>query len=207
MHGGIDGAVRHWEGSPAVRGRLEAIGRSSSSLVLFLEHVPQTLAAFLDGRRDAAPLPWVEESLARGAAFLRSRGLVHFDAHFHNVLTDGQALYFADFGLALSADFELSAAEAEFLSGHLAYDRGHTSRHVLRHHLLAVPDATAGYEEFLQRWIAGTRPEGVRPELAALLDRHAPVAAVMNEFRRRMLTGTKLTPFPAAELELALTPA
>ncbi|GAA3413991.1 hypothetical protein GCM10018952_32830 [Streptosporangium vulgare] len=39
--GGLEGAVAHWEGSPAVRDRLEAIGRSSCSLVLFLEHVPQ----------------------------------------------------------------------------------------------------------------------------------------------------------------------
>ncbi|MCW2874281.1 MAG: hypothetical protein JWL99_5601, partial [Streptomyces oryziradicis] len=30
--GGIDGAVVHWDDSPAVRERLEAIGRSSSSL-------------------------------------------------------------------------------------------------------------------------------------------------------------------------------
>lgn len=128
--GGIDGAVVHWEGSSAVRERLEAIGRSSSSLVLFLEHVPQTLADWLHDYRTAAPeggegspYPWVEEALARGSAFMSSRGLVHFDAHFANVLTDGQLLYFADFGLALSSDFELSAAEAEFLSDHLVYDR------------------------------------------------------------------------------------
>jgi len=31
--GGVDGAVANWEGSPAVRERLEAVGRSSSSLV------------------------------------------------------------------------------------------------------------------------------------------------------------------------------
>ncbi|MGN5637018.1 protein kinase family protein, partial [Streptomyces sp. AC154] len=48
--GGIDGAVAHWEGSSAVRHRLEAIGGSSASLVLFLEQVPQTLAAWLGER-------------------------------------------------------------------------------------------------------------------------------------------------------------
>lgn len=51
--GGIEGAVTHWEGSPAVRRRLEAIGRSSASLVLFLEHVPQTLGAWLSTIRDS----------------------------------------------------------------------------------------------------------------------------------------------------------
>lgn len=50
--GGIDGAVAHWEGSQAVRKRLEAIGRSAHSLVLFLEHVPQTLGAWLNEHRE-----------------------------------------------------------------------------------------------------------------------------------------------------------
>lgn len=117
--GGLEGAVAHWEGSPAVRRRLEAIGRSSSSLVLFLEYLPHTLAGWLDDRREAAapesgdgsPYPWVEEALARGTAFMSSRGLIHFDAHFANILTDGRRLYFADFGLALSSRFDLSADE------------------------------------------------------------------------------------------------
>jgi hypothetical protein len=96
--GSIDGAVAHWEGSQAVRERLEAIGRSSSSLVVFLEHVPQTLAAWLSGHRDAAsgdgsPYLRVDEALARGTSFMSSHGLVHFDAHFRNILTDGQLLY------------------------------------------------------------------------------------------------------------------
>lgn len=45
--GGLDGAVAHWEGSAAVRDRLQALRDSPSRLVLFLEHVPQTLSAWL----------------------------------------------------------------------------------------------------------------------------------------------------------------
>ncbi|MEU6224760.1 protein kinase family protein [Streptomyces sp. NPDC047042] len=205
--GGIDGAVAHWEGSAAVRERLEAIGRSSSSLVLFLEHVPQTLADWLNDYRTPAPeggedspYPWVEEALARGSAFMSSRGLVHFDAHFANVLTDGQLLYFADFGLALSSHFELSAAEAEFLSDHLVYDRHYTASHLLHHHL---PDGLLGgmeHEAFLREWINGHQPAGVPREIAAIIDRHARAAAIMGEFTRRLLNESKLTPFPAAEI-------
>ncbi|MDX3455567.1 protein kinase family protein [Streptomyces sp. ME02-8801-2C] len=205
--GGIDGAVAHWEGSAAVRERLEAIGRSSSSLVLFLEHVPQTLADWLHNYRTAAPeggedspYPWVEEALARGSAFMSSRGLVHFDAHFANVLTDGQLLYFADFGLALSSRFELSAAEAEFHSDHLLYDRSYTASHLLRHHL---PEGLRGgmeHEAFLREWINGHRAADVPREIAALIDRHARAATVMGEFVRRLLNESKRTPFPAAEI-------
>ncbi|MFI5525175.1 hypothetical protein [Streptomyces platensis] len=45
---------------------------------------------------------------------------------------------------------------------------------------------------------------GVPPGLAALLDRHARPAVVMDVFHRRLLTGSKRTPFPAAELGRAL---
>lgn len=202
--GGIDGAVAHWEGSQAVRERLEAIGRSSACLVLFLEYLPQTLAAWLADRReavprdgDSSPYPWVAESLARGTAFMSAHGLVHFDAHFHNILTDGRLLYFADFGLALSSRFELSGGEAEFLSNHLDYDRSLTAAHLLRYHLLDDVRGDADPEVFLREWIAGRRPEGVRPEVAAIMDRHARTAVAFNDFARRLLTESKRTPFPS----------
>ncbi|MEU6934351.1 protein kinase family protein [Streptomyces sp. NPDC046374] len=211
--GGIDGAVAHWEGSSAVRERLEAIGRSSSSLVLFLEHFPQTLGDWLHDYRTAAPegresspYPWVEQDLTRGTAFMSSHGLVHFDAHFANVLTDGQMLYFADFGLALSSGFELSAAEAEFLSDHLAYDRCHTVSHLLRHHL---PDGLRGgmeHEAFLREWDAGHWPDGVPGEIASIINRHSRAAVIFGEFARRLLTESKRTPFPAAEVGRAWGP-
>ena len=64
-----------------MRERLEAISRSSSSLVVFLEHVPQTLSTWLAGHRDASPqgghgspYPWLEEALARGTAFMSYTG-------------------------------------------------------------------------------------------------------------------------------------
>ncbi|WP_329613892.1 protein kinase family protein [Streptomyces brevispora] len=204
--GGIDGAVAHWEGSSAVRARLEAVGRSSASLVLFLEHVPQTLAAWLSDRRAAAreggeepPYVWLDEALARGADFMSSRGFVHFDAHFGNILTDGRSIRFADFGLALSSGFELCAGESEFLAGHLAHDRHYVAGHLVRHHLLDGGCDAA----FLRAWIAGDRPDGVPPGAAAVLDRHAAPAVVLDGFHRRLLTVSKRTPYPAAAIDRA----
>jgi len=209
--GGIDGAVAHWEGSTAVRERLEAIARSSYSLVIFLENVPQTLGMWLANHSDAAPecgddspYPWVEQALTRGTAFMRSRGLVHFDAHFRNILTDGRRIYFADFGLALFAGFELSAAEAEFLSVHLGYDRYYTASHLLRYHFPVGASGNMQHQVFLHEWIAGRRPDGVRPEIAAIINQYARVAIVLDEFHRGLLADSKRTPFPAKELAQAL---
>ncbi|MEU2927969.1 protein kinase family protein [Streptomyces sp. NPDC007251] len=214
--GGVEGAVAHWDGSPAVRRRLEAIGKASYSLVLFLEHVPRTLAAWLRDARGAggsrqpgqgdgpSPYRWVEDALVRGTQFMSGRGLVHFDAHFDNLLTDGRQVYFADFGLALSRDFELSVREREFLADHLVYDRSYAPTHLLRHHLPA--DVRGGVEPgaFLRAWAAGRRPGGVPSGLASVLDRHAPHAIVLDDFHHRLLTRSKRTPFPAAEVRRAL---
>lgn len=210
--GGLEGAVAHWEGSPAVRDRLEAISQSSSSLVVFLEHMPHTLAGWLaDHRRtavpdggDSSPFPWVEEALMEGAAFMSSRGLVHFDAHFDNVLTDGRQLYFADFGLALSSRFDLSADESNFLSAHLAYDHCHTASHLLQYHLLDGVRGDTEREVFLHDWIAGRRPGDIPPEITAIIDRHARPTVVVYSFFRRLCTESKQTPFPAVEIERQL---
>jgi hypothetical protein len=222
VFGGIEGAVAHWDGSPAVRRRLEAIGKASYSLVLFLEHVPRTLGAWLRDARDtgdtsdaggarqagrgdgSSAYRWVEGALVRGTRFMSGLGLVHFDAHFDNLLTDGRQVYFADFGLALSRDFELSASEQEFLAGHQVYDRSYAPTHLLRHHL--PEDVRGGMEPgaFLRAWAAGHRPGSVPSDLAALLDRHVPHAIVLDDFHRRLLTRSKRTPFPAAEVRRAL---
>jgi hypothetical protein len=210
--GGLEGAVAHWEGSPAVRHRLEAIGRSSCSLVVFLEHVPHTLAGWLaDHRRtavpesgDGSPFRWVEEALTGGAAFMRSRGLVHFDAHFANVLTDGRRLYFADFGLALSSRFDLSADESAFLADHLAYDHCYTVSHLLQYHVIDPVRGDTERGDFLRDWIAGRRPADMPPEITAIVDRHVRPTVVVDSFFRRLLTESKRTPFPAAEIERQL---
>ncbi|MEU1340169.1 protein kinase family protein [Streptomyces sp. NPDC005827] len=213
--GGVEGAVAHWEGSSAVRRRLEAIGQSSYSLVLFLEHVPRTLAAWLGDTRDAAPsrrggespYQWVENALVRGTEFLSARGMVHFDAHFTNLLTDGQRVYFADFGLALSRDFELSAEERDFLADHLVYDRSYAPNHLLRHHLPDGVRTGAEHGDFLRQWIDGRQPAGIPADIAAIIKRHAPHAIVLDDFHRRLLTQSKRTPFPAADIQRALADA
>lgn len=199
--GGIDAAVARWEGSDAVRRRLEAVGQASYSLVLFLEYVPHRLGAWLAGHRGYA---WAEESLMRGAEFMGSRGMVHFDAHFHNVLTDGGLVHFADFGLALSTRFELAPDEVRFLSEHLGYDRAYTASHLLRYHLPGADErGDLEHEAFLREWIAGRGRDGVPAEAAALLDKHAATGLVMAGFHRRLVTESKRTPYPAAELAQA----
>jgi hypothetical protein len=121
----VERAVEFWDGSQAVRERLLAIQRSTASVVLFMEHIPQTVNAWLRG--GAADCDLLDDQLRAGVAVMGAGGLLHFDAHFDNLLTDGKQIYFADFGLALSSSFDLSPAETAFFEHHRSYDRCYTA--------------------------------------------------------------------------------
>ena len=57
----------------------------------------------------------------RDAIGFAEKGIVHFDIHFGNVVSDGRRPYVVDFGLALDADFDLTARTA-VLKSHSHYD-------------------------------------------------------------------------------------
>ncbi|MEV5609018.1 hypothetical protein [Streptomyces sp. NPDC052225] len=180
LFGGIDGAVAHWEDSPAVRRRLEELAAARHSVVLFLEHVPDTVAHWLWTRGDdVSAYRWVLREVARGTAFLREQGVVHFDAHLRNLLTDGERILFTDFGLALSSRFQLAPGEREFLARHLSsYDFLTALRHLRRHHL----------------------PPEDPQAVTRLLAPHAPALEVFDDFADRLLNDSKRTLYPDEEL-------
>lgn len=122
--------VGYWEASPAVRARLTALTEASASVVLFTEYVPQTVSSWLRGR--STEYSFVERSVRAGVAFMNAHGLLHFDAHFDNLLTDGRRVYFADFGLAVHSGFALSDEETAFLRRHLTYDRFATAMYLVQ---------------------------------------------------------------------------
>lgn len=119
-------------GSPAIRARLEAIARATTSVVLFLEHIPCTVRDwFAEQAAPAEACAFIEREMRRLLDQLRAHDLLHMDAHWGNLLTDGQRVYATDFGLAIARSFELSTEEIAFFDRHLRYDE-----HVLRRELV-----------------------------------------------------------------------
>ncbi|PRZ09306.1 hypothetical protein BCE75_10213 [Isoptericola sp. CG 20/1183] len=133
----VERAVAYWGGGPAVRRRIEELRDSSASLLLFLEHIPQTLHDWLSARVDAgdevaeAACAWVDDELRTAVGFMNARGLLHLDAHFENILTDGHRLYVADYGLAVSSRFELAPDEATFFDEHQTYDQDYAATYLV----------------------------------------------------------------------------
>ena len=200
--------VAFWDGSEAVRDRLQAIEDATASLVLFLEHLPHELRPWLDARADSgveATCSFVARDLLGIAACLREGGLLHFDAHFGNILTDGTRLYLTDFGLATSPRFMLSGAEARFAEAHVLHDQSYMVRALVNR--LVYPGATAetrdARDAAVQAWASGRPVHALPPAASVLVERYAPVAMLMNELYRALHLESRRAVYPAEALSRA----
>lgn len=211
----VERAVAYWgggapDGGAPVRRRIEALRDSSASIALFLEYLPQNLHQWLAAQVEAGAeatdraCAMVERELAAGVSFMNSRGLLHFDAHFENILTDGRRLYFADYGLALATRFERTPEEAGFFDRHRGYDRGYTATYLVNWLVTALygyrREDREGRGALVRAFAAGKRPTGIPAEAAAILARHAPVAAVLSDFQRAFQQHSRRTPYPLEEI-------
>jgi hypothetical protein len=201
--------VDFWHGSQAVRERFEAVAQSSGDVVLFLEYVPQNLHEWLlaqvalgDEAVDSA-CAMVERSLRTDVSFMNSHDLMHFDAHFRNILTDGQRLYYADLGLATSARFELSAAELSFLQENLSHDGCYGVTQLVNWLVTVLTGLRdpASRNEFIRRCAEGEEPANVPAGAATVIKRYAPIAVVMNDFYWKLHGITRTDPYPIEEVE------
>jgi hypothetical protein len=217
-HADVERVVEYWGGSAAVRERLHALARASASIVLFLEFIPQKLSDWLSAQvaagQDAAAsaCAMVESCLLTDVAFMNANGLLHFDAHFGNIVTDGQRLYIADFGLVTSPRFDLSAAEARFLHHNRTHDIGYALMRLVNWLVtdvcgVAVPQTGGPVQrnEYIRACAAGAEPTGASPRIAAVIRRYAPVAAAMNDFYWDLFGVSRATPYSADKIEHALS--
>ena len=203
----IEKDVAFWEGSQAVRGRMLASLQASTEIVLFLEHMPENLHQWLQrqiaqgGEAAESACTMVEKNLHTITSFINSHGLLHFDAHFWNILTDGHCLYFSDFGLAISDRFELSGAELDFFKQHHNYDSCYIMAFFVCY-ILRESFGAENYDTILYEFATGKSTKTLSPALAAIVTRYAPMTEVMNKFHKALKTESKETPYPVHELEL-----
>ncbi|WP_210406815.1 hypothetical protein [Prauserella flavalba] len=198
----LERAVAFWDGSPAVRARLEAVANASADVVLFLEYVPWSLHDWLaaqvalgDEAVEAA-CALVGRELGAAVSAMGAGGLHHFDVHFRNVLTDGEHLYVGDFGLAVSPRFALSREELGFLAANATHDRHYAAAQWVNWLVTALcrpPERN----EFIRYCAEGGDPGYLVPSAAAAIRRHARETVVVNDFYRRLYLESRGTPYPA----------
>ncbi|MFI6644555.1 protein kinase family protein [Streptomyces sp. NPDC050504] len=210
----VEGIVDYWGGGLEVRRRIEAVQQSTTNLTLFLEYVPRTLHEWLTDRIRAGEesadraCALVESELEAGTSFMNARGLLHFDAHFHNILTDGRRLYFTDYGLALSSRFDLSPSETGFFERHRTYDRCYTRSWLVNWLLTHLYGHEYKREErpaLIRACAKGeVLPDGPR-EARRIVTRHARLAAVMTDFYGKVQCENRKTPYPSKLQDLTAT--
>ncbi|WP_392482847.1 hypothetical protein [Nostoc sp. C110] len=104
-------------------------------LLLFLEYIPYVLETWLQDNPNKLQKPL--DDLRTTITFLRKKGIIHFDAHFRNILTDGKQTYLTDFGLVLDKSFTLTKDEKSFFKQNAFYDYGEVLRNL--GHLIRSP--------------------------------------------------------------------
>lgn len=213
----IERMTRYWGGSDAMRARLVALADAKSSLMIFLEHVPWTLSAWLErhiGPQHEAMEPalaMVERGLTVDIPLMNSLGLLHGDAHHGNILTDGERLYFADLGLATSPRFALSAEESSYLHHNASLDRGYALAKwvnwLVKAFAPSVDNPLDRYElvraaaqgQAMHQLVAG-----IPSNVAEIIHRHAPIATVINDFYVKLHGEDRRTPYPRDPIEALL---
>ncbi len=203
-------AVEFWDNSEAVRHRLEALHEASAHLLLFLEYIPETLHQWLlgqlgkDGNSADRAVAQVEKDCNATSAFFSANNFVHFDAHFNNILSDGN-LYYSDFGLALSEQFDLEKEEVDFLRHHRSYDRCVSIVSLIQTlmlHFYGEGKWLTNLHAFINSNEA--RPERMTPFLESRIKAYAPIAFRLSEFYQQLDTESKSAIYPAEALELTL---
>lgn len=197
--------VVYWEGSVAVRDRLLASHNASAHIVLFLEHIPQNLYQWLSvelisGENVEAAIEMVVNALKVTTDFMISQDFIHFDAHFENILTDGNQLYFSDFGLSLSKKFDLSYEELAFFENHCSYDRCSTLVNLLHCFMTYKHERSQWKNAHLHEYLNGEYGE-ILPAFVLIVNQYAPIALIMAEFYDSLIKKSKLTPYPKDRLD------
>lgn len=200
--------VEFW-GSQSVRNRIEAIEQTVDSVVLFCEYFPNNLHDWLTEQiaigEDAATSAFamVNSNLRSAVSFMNTNGLLHFDVHFRNVLTEGRRVYISDFGLATSSRFELSDYELEFLELNKAHDGCYVVTEFVNW-LVTVLGGTVNQTEridFIRRYAEGDESPDVMDSAAMIIKQYAPIAIVMNNFYTNLVFESRTTPFPVEEIQ------
>ncbi len=202
--------VKYWGDSSAIEERVRANHHAPAFVALFIEYIPDTLNTWLskqlsngDGSIDKA-IEMVERNLRDTIAFINSKGMLHFDAHFHNILTDGEQLYFSDFGLATSSQFALSKEELQFFQNHQNYDRCYVVT-TLTSWIISRLFGKDRVDEVLHDYANGKTPlllpEALTPYLSSVVKRYARITLKMNTFFKTLREENKQAPYPADELE------
>lgn len=158
--------VEYWNSNENIGRYIVDRTNAEYEIVLFLEYIPYVFSKWFE--KNIGQLNAFINEIPDTITFLRKKGIIHFDVHFNNILTDGNRLYLTDFGLVLDRHFDLSETERAFFRKNTHYDYGEFLL-VLGEHLLSIyRDLTdTRKKKILQKYALRSDMQG--PEVFAIL--------------------------------------
>lgn len=127
--------VKYWNSNENIGRYVADRTNANYEVALFLEYIPYQFSKWFE--KNISQLNAFINEIPNTLTFLRKNGIIHFDVHFNNILTDGEKTYLTDFGLVLDRRFNLSETERTFFRKNTHYDYGEYLL-CLGEHLLSV---------------------------------------------------------------------
>lgn len=115
----LEYAEKTWNHKPQVIRRTEDVFRSQYSILVCIEYIGPGIVRWLNSKKR---LSLYYSQSKRILNFLREEGVLLFDNHAGNILTDSDDnIYYTDFGLVLDREFNLTLPERRFFQNHITF--------------------------------------------------------------------------------------
>jgi hypothetical protein len=151
----------------------------------------------------------VDQQLLGAVSHMRWEGMTHFDAHYDNVLTDGQRIFLSDFGLATARQFQLTSTERRFLLLTADHDLAYCAATLVNTIVGALVGFSGPKERnaYVRRCARRGHCLDLTGGLADTVVRYAGIASVVNDFYWQRHGGNYTMDYPAADIAGALKEA
>jgi hypothetical protein len=179
----LDKDMAYWENNQEINFRLKEKALASNHVYLFLEFIPSNLYDWLnqqlsfDEEVAIRSIQFIENQMKEINNFMGSKKFLHMDAHFENILTDGKQLYYSDFGLVLSNEFNLNDIEIDFMQDNVSYDYASGSVNLLH----SIITNFLGKEIILKEFYEN-KPQILEGKIEAVIQKHMPISLIMDKF-------------------------
>lgn len=115
-----DSYFEYWDNNDAIRHYVGEREKARFEVLMILEHFDLTVNEWILSHQTHIPL--LEKQMKETCSFLESRGMLHMDLHFKNLVYKEGLFALVDYGLVLDRDHEMDEDEQEFFKSHQGYD-------------------------------------------------------------------------------------
>lgn len=200
----LEKEIIYWENNSEINQRIRAHLLATHYIYLFIEFIPSHLSQWLNrilkGNENETikTIKSVDQQIQDINIYMQTQGFLHMDAHFENILTDGDTIYYSDFGLALSNKFDLTNQEILFMQNNASYDYANASCNLIHCILANLLGNEITFRDYHDKKTAS-----LTKSFDSLIQKHLAIALLMGDFYSSVQKD-KSTSYPGDKIEALL---